>query len=167
MDAAPDHEPVTVPFAGWWPPSAVPDSGRNLQRERNREQLIDTTLELCAAFGYEATTVEQIAAAANVAPDHFVDYFENKDAVLMAVLDDAEEAVAAAFVHVGDGINPEQALLVAIVEDLAVISEGCGGVIAERLAVLAQTVRAHADLQKQASAAALADAFFGNNGTVN
>jgi len=156
-----------MPFAGWWSPSAMPDFGRHSRREHDRDRIIDATLELCAAFGYEATTVERISAAAEVAPDHFVDYFENKDAVLMAVLDDAEEAVAAAFVHVGDGIDPEQALLAAIVEDLAVISEGCGGVIAERLAVLAQTVRAHADLQKQASAAAVADAFFGDNGAVN
>jgi AcrR family transcriptional regulator len=156
-----------VPFAGWSSSSATPEFGRKLRRERNRERLIDATLELCAAFGYEATAVDDIAAAADIAPDHFVDYFESKDAVLMAVLDDAEEAVAAAFVHVGDGIDPEQALLVAIVEDLAVISEGCGGVIAERLAVLAQSVRAHADLEKQASAAELADAVFGNNGAVN
>jgi AcrR family transcriptional regulator len=150
-----DREPVTVPFAGWWSPSAMPNFGRYLRRERNRERLIDATLELCAAFGYEATTVDQIAAAANVAPDHFVDYFESKDAVLMAVLDDAQQAIAAAFAHVGSGINPEQALLTAIVEDLAVISDGCGVATAERLAALAQTVRAHADLDKHASAAEL------------
>jgi AcrR family transcriptional regulator len=133
----------------------MPDFGGYLRRERNRERLIDATLELCAAFGYQATTVEQIADAANVAPDHFVDYFEDKDAVLMAVLDDAQEAIAVAFAHVGGGINPERALLTAIVEDLAVISEGCGVVTAERLAVIAQTVRAHADLEKHASAAEL------------
>ena len=136
-----DREPVTVPFAGWWSPSAMPDFGRSLRRERNRERLIDTTLELCAALGYEATTVDQIAAVADIAPDRFVDYFENKDAVLMAVLDDAQQAVAAAFVHVGGGINPEQALLTAIIEDLAVISEGCGVAAAQRLAAIARTVR--------------------------
>jgi AcrR family transcriptional regulator len=128
----------------------MPDFGRYLRRERNRERLIDTTLELCAAFGYKATTVDQIAAAADIAPDHFVDYFENKDAVLMAVLDDAQQAVAAAFVHGGSGIDPDQALLTAIIEDLAVITEGCGVVTAERLAVIAQTVRAHTDLRRVA-----------------
>jgi AcrR family transcriptional regulator len=138
----------------------MPDFGRHSRRARNRERIIDATLELCAAFGFEATTVDQIAAAANVAPDHFVDCFENKDAVLMAVLDDAEAAIAAAFVHVGGDIDPDQALLIAIIEDLAVISEGCGAVTAERLAVIAQTVRAHADLEKHKSAAELADDSF-------
>lgn len=155
-----DREPVTVPFAGWWSSSAMPDFGRYRRRKRNRERLIDTTLELCAALGYEATTVDQIAAVADIGPDRFVDYFENKDAVLMAVLDDAQQAVAAAFVHVGGGINPEQALLTAIIEDLAVIGEGCGVATAQRLAAIAQTVRAHADLEKHASAAELADDFF-------
>ncbi len=123
--------------------SAMPESGGDLRRVRNRERLIDATLELCAAFGYEATTVDDIAAAANIAPDHFVDYFDDKDAVLMAVLDDAQQAIAAAFAHTGGGINSDRALLVAIVEDLAVISEGCGAVTAERLAAIAETVRAH------------------------
>jgi AcrR family transcriptional regulator len=142
-----DREPVTVPFAGWWSLSAMPD----FRRERTRERLIDATLELCAAFGYEATTVEQITDAADVAPDHFVDYFEDKDAVLMAVLDDAQQAITAAFAHVGGGINPDQALLTAIIEDLAVISEGCGVVAAQRLTVLAQTVQARADSTRIAS----------------
>ena len=124
---------------------ATPEFSRDLRRERNRERLIDATLELCAAFGYEATTVDDIAAAANIAPEHFVDYFDNKDAVLMAVLDDAQQAIAAAFAHASGGINPDQALLVAIVEDLAVISEGCGAVTAERMAAIAEAVRAHAD----------------------
>jgi AcrR family transcriptional regulator len=125
----------------------MPDFGRYLRRKRNRERLIDTTLELCAALGYEATTVDQIAAVADIAPDRFVDYFENKDAVLMAVLDDAQQAVTAAFARVGGGINPEQALLIAIIEDLGVITEGCGVITAERLAVIAQAVRAHPDLE--------------------
>jgi len=119
--------------------------------EAQRERLIDATLELCAAFGYKATTVEQIADAADVAPDHSDDYSEDKDAVLMAVLDDTQQAIAAAFAHVGGGINPEQALLTAIIEDLTVISEGCGVVTAQRLAVLAQTVQAHADPTRIAS----------------
>jgi AcrR family transcriptional regulator len=117
----------------------------------NRERLIDATLELCAAFGYESTTVDQIAAAAEIAPDHFVDYFDDKDAVLMAVLDDAEQAVAAAFAHAGrECRDPDQALLIAIIDDLAVITEGCDGLTAERLAGIAQTVRAHADPEKHA-----------------
>jgi AcrR family transcriptional regulator len=135
----------------------MPDFGRCSRRERDRERLIDATLELCAAFGYDATTVDQIAAAAHVAPDHFVDYFENKDAVLTAVLDDAEQAIAAAFPHVGGGINPDQALLIAIIEDLAVISEGCSAVTAERLAVIAQTVRAHAALRPTLDLTRVAD----------
>lgn len=122
----------------------MPDFGPYLERERNRGRLIDATLELWATFGYRATTLDQIAVAADIAPAHFVDYFDDKDAVLMAVLDDAEQAVTAAFADVGSGSVPDQALLTAIVEDLTMITHGCGAVASERLAVIAKTVRARA-----------------------
>lgn len=104
-------------------------------------------------FGYDATTIDQIAAVANIAPDRFVHHFETKDAVLMAVLDDVLEAIAAAFDHIGADMNPEHALLAATIEVLAAVNDGCGVTTVDRLAIVAQIVQANADPEKQASTA--------------
>src|ERR1700758_715770 len=49
---------------------------------RNREALIHAAIELFTAHGYEATTVEQISAAAGVAPRTFFHHFATKDDIL-------------------------------------------------------------------------------------
>ncbi|WP_431233665.1 TetR/AcrR family transcriptional regulator [Mycolicibacterium psychrotolerans] len=69
---------------------------RELKKQRTRATLIDAAVQLCIDQGYDNTTVEQIAAAAEVAPRTFSRYFSNKEAVLAAVLDEVAGDVAAA-----------------------------------------------------------------------
>jgi AcrR family transcriptional regulator len=57
-----------------------------------RERLIDTTLNVCIRCGYEGTTVDQIAAAADVTPADFSRYFVTTDAAIMSVVDDLLQA---------------------------------------------------------------------------
>lgn len=75
--------------------AAVPGL-RELKKQRTRATLIDVAIRLCVEQGYENTTVEQIAAAAEVAPRTFSRYFSGKEAVVVAVLDEVAEDVAAA-----------------------------------------------------------------------
>ena len=42
--------------------------------------LVDAAVELCITQGYESTTVEQIAAAAEISTRTFSRYFATKDA---------------------------------------------------------------------------------------
>jgi AcrR family transcriptional regulator len=49
---------------------------------RNRQALIHAAIELFTAHGYEETTVEQISAAAGVAPRTFFHHFAAKDDIL-------------------------------------------------------------------------------------
>ena len=49
---------------------------------RNRQALIHASIELFTAHGYEPTTVEQISAAAGVAPRTFFHHFATKDDIL-------------------------------------------------------------------------------------
>ena len=49
---------------------------------RNRQALIHTAIELFTTHGYETTTVEQISAAAGVAPRTFFHHFATKDDIL-------------------------------------------------------------------------------------
>jgi|HubBroStandDraft_3_1064219.scaffolds.fasta_scaffold01833_6 AcrR family transcriptional regulator len=84
-----------------------------------RERLVDATLDLCMGQGYDATTVDQIAAAADVTPADFERHFATKDAAIMSVVDDLLHATAAALGDVKPEVDPEHALLIATIELLA------------------------------------------------
>ncbi len=49
---------------------------------RNRQALIHSAIELFTTQGYDATTIEQISAAAGVAPRTFFHHFVTKDDIL-------------------------------------------------------------------------------------
>jgi AcrR family transcriptional regulator len=67
---------------------------RERKKQRTRATLIDAAVELCKRQGYERTTVDQIAAIADVSPRTFSRYFATKDAVVMAFVDEVVGAVA-------------------------------------------------------------------------
>jgi AcrR family transcriptional regulator len=52
-----------------------------------RARLVEVSLDLYDRQGFSATTIDQIAAAANVHRSTFFRYFESKEAVLLAPLD--------------------------------------------------------------------------------
>ena len=54
---------------------------RERKKQRTRATLISAAVKLCLEQGYEHTTVDQIAAAAEVSPRTFSRYFATKDAV--------------------------------------------------------------------------------------
>lgn len=55
---------------------------RRARGQRNRQALIHAAIELFSGHGYEATTIEQISAAAGVAPRTFFHHFATKDDIL-------------------------------------------------------------------------------------
>jgi AcrR family transcriptional regulator len=83
---------------------------RELKKQRTRATLIDVAIHLCIEQGYDNTTVEQIAAAAEIAPRTFSRYFSSKEAVIVAVLDEVAEDVAACFARQPPGITHYEAL---------------------------------------------------------
>ncbi len=97
---------------------------RELKKQRTRATLIDVAIQLCIDQGYENTTVEQIAAAAEVAPRTFSRYFSGKEAVIVAIYDEVADDVAAAFARQPLGITHYEALARAHLETFA--SEECG-----------------------------------------
>ena|SRR5271169_3524771 len=104
-----------------------------------REQLIDAALSLCIRCGYEATTIDQIAAAAGVTPPEFVRYFASKDAVLMSIVEDLLHAIAAALTNVDAAASPEQSLLIATTEVVTGAIDGRGVITRDRLLAIAQS----------------------------
>lgn len=83
---------------------------RERKKLRTRAVLIDAAMDLCIKQGYELTTVEQIAASADVSPRTFSRYFPTKDAVFLTLLDDYSEAVAVELEGVPSDVGPLEAM---------------------------------------------------------
>jgi len=69
-----EQDPATIPH---------PLSLRERKRIRTRAALIEAALDLFERQGYEATTIDEIAAAADVSPRTFFRYFATKEDVAL------------------------------------------------------------------------------------
>ena len=84
---------------------------RERKKQRTRATLVDVAARLCAEQGYERTTVDQIAAEAEVSPRTFSRYFPNKEAVIAALMEEISDQVAEALARQPLDITEHEALV--------------------------------------------------------
>jgi AcrR family transcriptional regulator len=125
---------------------------RERKKQRTRARLVDAAVQLCLEHGYENTTVEQIAAAADVSPRTFSRYFPTKDAVVVAVIEDLANAAAAELATIPRSVPPLPAIARAHVAVLRrVASGGVGGVTTQQLVLMVNVLGTAAVLRAAAS----------------
>jgi len=93
---------------------------RERKKAKTRAAIRQQALRLFREQGYDATTVEQIAAAAEVSPSTFFRYFPTKEDVVLA--DDLDPLMIAAFQAQPPNLRPLPALRNAIREVFAQLS---------------------------------------------
>ncbi len=86
---------------------------RERKKARTRASLREHALRLFREQGYQATTVEQIAAAAEVSPSTFFRYFPTKEDVVLQ--DDMEVRMMATLAAQPAGLSPVAAIRAAVV----------------------------------------------------
>jgi len=90
---------------------------RERKKAKTRGAIRQQALRLFRAQGYDATTVEQIAAAAEVSPSTFFRYFPTKEDVVLR--DDFDDRMFEAFDRQPPSLTPIAALRAGIREALA------------------------------------------------
>jgi AcrR family transcriptional regulator len=124
--------------------AARPDGLRERKKARTRAAIREHALRLFREQGYPATTVEQIAAAAEVSPATFFRYFPTKEDVVLQ--DDLDIFTLEALKAQPAGLSPIAAFRGAAVESLAAMSPADLERLSEsmRLTAVVPEVRARA-----------------------
>ncbi|WP_308163433.1 TetR family transcriptional regulator [Nocardia alni] len=116
------------------PPSAL----RDRKRERTRRALLEAAVEMFESRGYEATTVAEIAAAAEVGTRTFFNYFESKEELLFP---EPDERVRGA-VHAIATRRPEERPVEVLLRALRAAGDNPGDHLGDDLAARIAVLRA-------------------------
>lgn len=124
---------------------------RERKKQITRKMLVDAAVEMCLKQGYDNTTVEQIAAAADISTRTFSRYFATKDAVFIAVADDFDREIAAELEQLPNGYTPLEALRVAHIRVYERVSKRTvEGLTADKFALMLRVINSSNVLRQAA-----------------
>jgi AcrR family transcriptional regulator len=127
-------------------PSVTQTGLRARKRRETGKRIADNAIRLFVSQGYEATTLDAIAAAAGISRRTFFSYFKSKDDILLSLQSGLGEALAAAVRRAPPGQRPIDAARQALVDT-------CAGYNGEEMLKIDALMRSSAAVQarKQAS----------------
>ena len=88
---------------------------REKKRRQTRQRIVDAGLELFLKQGIEATTLDEIAAKAEISRRNFFAYFPGKEDIVLAWEQGADEALREAVIAAAPGREPLAAVQAALV----------------------------------------------------
>jgi AcrR family transcriptional regulator len=100
--------------------SSLPAGLRERKKAKTRAAIREHAMRLFDEQGYAATTVDQIAEAAEVSPSTFFRYFPTKEDVVLT--DDYDEPILDAFRAQPPEVHPAEAMIRAIREVFAAVT---------------------------------------------
>jgi AcrR family transcriptional regulator len=121
------------------PRGCGPPGLRERKKARTHEAIVDAALDLFERKGYEATTVEDIAAAADVSPRTFFRYFDSKQDVVLAKNHDKSAGIGALVAARPPEESPVQAIRAVFTEQLAAMLGNPGDPAVRELKVVMGT----------------------------
>jgi AcrR family transcriptional regulator len=127
----------------------LPTGLRERKKAKTRLAIREHAMALFKDQGYDKTTVEQIAAAAEVSPSTFFRYFPSKEEVVLQ--DDYDALLIAAFHAQQVGVPPLQALRNAISEVFLSMPKGQQAQEAERIRLMTEVPELRARMLAQVS----------------
>ena len=127
----------------------LPTGLRERKKAKTRLAIREHAMALFKDQGYDKTTVEQIAAAAEVSPSTFFRYFPSKEEVVLQ--DDYDALLIAAFHAQQVGVPPLQALRNAISEVFLSMPEGQQAEEADRIRLMTEVPELRARMLAQVS----------------
>jgi AcrR family transcriptional regulator len=127
----------------------LPTSLRERKKAKTRLAIREHAMALFKDQGYDRTTVEQIAAAAEVSPSTFFRYFPSKEEVVLQ--DDYDALLIAAFHAQKADVPPLRALRNAITEVFSSMPESQQAQEAERIRIMSAVPELRARMLAQVS----------------
>ena len=131
------------------PMTELPTSLRERKKAKTRLAIREHAMALFKDQGYDRTTVEQIAAAAEVSPSTFFRYFPSKEEVVLQ--DDYDALLIAAFHDQKADVPPLRALRNAITEVFSSMPESQQAQEAERIRIMSAVPELRARMLAQVS----------------
>ena len=92
---------------------------RARKRQDTMQRITQAGLRLFIDQGYEATTLDAIAAAAGISRRTFFHYFKSKDDILLSLQSGMGQGIAAAVRNAPPGLRPLEAIRRAIIDAVA------------------------------------------------
>jgi len=110
---------------------------RERKKLKTKAAIQKEALRLFLKKGFDETTIEEIAAAAEISPSTFFNYFSSKEDVVFQ--DELDPLILAAFDAQPEGTNPIRAIRTAMKSVFENLSPQQDGVMRERIALMSST----------------------------